>query len=205
MGPISHPCPAPAGVPADHAGRPVPARRTALAGPRRRPLASAHGQRLGVPVIPWTVLVFGDRSSGDDGAAMVAVERLPRRLRAGIRILTCADLGPDELVSALLSGPCLILDTVHGAIPGTVIEVPLTKLLAGEGIARSTTHTSPMPIVVGLAASLGAPLDAGAFLGIGGAAYQTGELLSPDVEAGLERYVATIVGHLRARGSAHCA
>ena len=132
----------------------------------------------------WTVLVCGDRSCGDDGAAMAAVERLPRRLRAGIRIRACGLLEPDELVSALLSGPCLILDTVHGAVPGAVIEVPLTKLLAGEGIGRSTTHTSPMPIVVGLAAALGAPLETGAFLGIGGSVYRPGELLSPDVEAG---------------------
>ena len=153
----------------------------------------------------WTVLVCGDRSCGDDGAAMAAVERLPRRLRAAVRIRSCGQLEPDELVSALLSGPCLILDTVHGAVPGTVIEVPLSKLLAGEGIERSAIHTSPMPIVVGLAAALGAPLDAGAFLGIGGAIYRTGELLSPDVEAGLDRYVAAIVAHLRARTAAHYA
>ena len=136
---------------------------------------------------------------------MAAVERLPRRLRAGIRIRSCGQLEPDELVSALLSGPCLILDTVHGAVPGAVIEVPLAKLLSGESLGRSSTHTSPMPIVVGLAAALGAPLEAGAFLGIGGAEYRPGDLLSPDVEAGLDRYVATIVSHLRARGSVRCA
>jgi hydrogenase maturation protease len=153
----------------------------------------------------WTVLVCGDRSCGDDGAAIAAVERLPRRLRAAIRVRSCGQLEPDELVSALLSGPCLLLDTVHDAVPGAVIEVPLAKLLSGEGIGRCTTHTPPMPIVVGLAASLGAPLDAGAFLGIGGAVYRPGDLLSPDVEAGLDRYVAAIVAHLRARGTARCA
>lgn len=150
----------------------------------------------------WTILVCGDRRCGDDGAAMAAVERLPRRVRAEIRIRACGQLGPDELVSALLSGPCLILDTVHGAVPGAVIEVPLVKLLSGRGIEGSTTHTSPMPIVVGLAATLGAPLEAGAFLGIGGAAYRAGEQLSPDVEAGLDRYVAAIVAHIRAPGIA---
>ena len=150
----------------------------------------------------WTVLVCGDRGGGDDGAALAAVERLPRRLRSVIRIRSCGQLGPDELVSALLSGPCLILDTVHGAVPGTLIEMPLVKLLSGGGPSRSSGYTSPMPIVVGLAESLGAPLEAGAFLGIAGACYSRGELLSPDVEAGLDRYVAAIVARLRARTSA---
>lgn len=153
----------------------------------------------------WTVLVCGDRSCGDDGAAMMAVGRLPRRLRAGVRIRACGKLSPDELVSALLSGPCLILDTVHGAVPGAVIEVPLVKLLTGVGVNRSSVHTSPMPMVVGLAASFGAPLEAGAFLGIGGAAYCSADLLSPDVEAGMDSFVAAIVTHLRASGSARCA
>ncbi|HEX2754957.1 MAG TPA: hypothetical protein VHM48_05810, partial [Candidatus Limnocylindrales bacterium] len=107
----------------------------------------------------WTVLVCGDRSRGDDGAAIAAVERLPRRLRAEIRIRARSQLEPDELVSVLLSGPCLILDTVHGVPPGTVVEVSLAKLLAGDGPTPASTHALPMPIVVGLARALGAPLE----------------------------------------------
>jgi len=153
----------------------------------------------------WTVLVCGDRSRGDDGAAVAAVERLPRRLRAEIRIRARGQLEPDELVSALLSGPCLILDTVHGVPPGSVVEVSLAKLLAGGCLTPASTHALPMPIVVGLAQELGAPLEAGAFLGIGGSAFSVGDLLSPEVEAGLDDYVATIVAHLRARTGARCA
>jgi hydrogenase maturation protease len=152
----------------------------------------------------WTVLVCGDRMRGDDGAALAAVERLPRRLRAEIRIRPCSQLEPDELVAALLSGPCLVLDTVHGVAPGSLLEVPLTRLLSGDGPAHASSHALPMPIIVGLAAAMGARLDDGAFLGIGGTPHGAGERLSPAVEAGLERYVAAIVSHLRARHPAVC-
>jgi hydrogenase maturation protease len=147
----------------------------------------------------WTVLVCGDRLRGDDGAAIAAVERLPRRLRAEILIRLCSQLGPDQLVAALLSGPCLVLDTVHGVAPGTLLELPLARLLAGDGPTPASSHALPMPMVVGLAAALGAPLEDGAFLGIGGTALDSGERLSPAVEAGLATYVAAIVAHLRAR------
>jgi hydrogenase maturation protease len=145
----------------------------------------------------WTVLVCGDRRRGDDGAAAVAVERLPRRLRSGVRIRACEELEPDELVAAFLSGPCLVLDTVRGIPPGALVEVPLPRLLAGDGVAPTSSHALPMPIVVGLAAALGAPLELGVFLGIGGATFGTGERLSPEVDSGLDAFVAAIVRHLR--------
>jgi len=148
----------------------------------------------------WTVLVCGDRRRGDDGAAAAAVERLPRRLRAGIWIRACEELEPDELVAAFLSGPCLVLDTVRGIRPGTLVEVPLPRLLAGDGVAPTSSHALPMPIVVGLAAELGAPLELGVFLGIGGATFGAGERLSPQVDAGLDAYVAAIIRHLRGPG-----
>lgn len=150
----------------------------------------------------WTVLVCGDRSRGDDGAAIAAVERLPRRLKAATTIRACSQLEPDQLVAALLSGPCLVLDTVRGAPPGSVVEVPLARMLAGDAPAAVSTHALPMPIVVGLAASLGAPLGSGAFLGIGGSRLDVGERLSPAVDAGLTAYVAAIVAHLRPHASA---
>jgi len=150
----------------------------------------------------WTVLVCGDRSRGDDGAAIAAVERLPRRLKAATTIRTCSQLEPDQLVAALLSGPCLVLDTVRGVPPGTMVEVPLAHMLAGDAPAAASIHAVPMPIVVGLAAALGAPLGRGAFLGIGGSNLDVGERLSPAVDAGLTAYVAAIVAHLRAQASA---
>ena len=170
---------------------------------RKPPLRDPTGvmpATAAAPTAAWTVLVCGDRNRGDDGAAVVAAERLPRRLRSAIRIRACGQLEPDELVSALLSGPCLILDTVRGVAPGAILEVSLRQLLSGDGSTPASTHALPMPIVVGLAAELGAPLECGAFLGIGGSAFGPGQRLSPSVEAGIDDYVAAIVTHLRARG-----
>ena len=152
----------------------------------------------------WTVLVCGDRRQRDGGAALAAVERLPRRLRSVVRIRACSKLEPDQLVAALLSGPCLVLDTVHGIAPGTLVEVPLTRLLSGDGPGCGSSHVLPMPMVVGLAAALGAPLSAGAFLGIGGADFGVGDQLSPDVDANLDRFVTAIVAHLRVDDRARC-
>lgn len=168
------------------------------------PSAGATAERS-TGTSPWTLLVFGDRTRGDDGAAVIAVERLPRRLRSEVRIRSCGRLEPDELVSALLSGPCLLLDTVHGVPPGTIVEIPLTRLLAGTGPVPASSHAVPMPIVVGLAAALGAPLECGAFLGIGGTIFNDGERMSAAVDAALDGYVAAIVAHLRVRSGARCA
>jgi len=145
----------------------------------------------------WTVLVCGDRASGDDGAASAAVERLPRRLRSEVRIRSCSELQPGELVSALLSGPCLVLDTVEGVAPGAVISLPLAELLTGGSPNLRSSHAIAMPLVVRLAAAVGAPLAAGTFLGIGGSAYHAAGPLSRDVDAALDGYVAAIVTHLR--------
>ena len=153
----------------------------------------------------WTVLVCGDPQRGDDGAALEAVERLPRRLRSAIRIRACSKLEPGQLVAALLSGPCLVLDTVRGIPPGSLVEVPLTRLLTGDGAGCGSTRAMQMPIVVGLAAALGAPLSSGAFLGIGGATFAAGDRMSPEVDAHLDAYVTAIVTRLRAGDRSRCA
>ena len=153
----------------------------------------------------WTVLVCGDPARGDDGAALAAVERLPRRIPASIQVRACGQLEPEELVAALLSGPCLVLDTVHGVEPGTLVELPLARLLSGDGPIPASSHALPMPIIVGLADALGAPLGRGAFLGIGGTSFGLGQPLSPAVEAGLAAYAQAIVDHLPRIRRARCA
>jgi len=100
-------------------------------------------------------------------------------------------------LSALLSGPCLVLDTVEGVAPGAVISVPLAELLTGGSPNLRSSHAIAMPLVVRLAAAVGAPLAAGTFLGIGGSAYHAAGPLSRDVDAALDGYVAAIVTHLR--------
>ena len=151
------------------------------------------------------MLVCGDASRGDDGAALAALERLPRRLPASIQIRACGELKPDELVAALLGGPCLVLDSVHGIEPGSVVELPLARLLSGDGPIPASSHALPMPIIIGLAEALGAPLERSAYLGIGGSSFGLGPHLSPAVEAGLPAYAQAIVDHLPRIRRARCA
>lgn len=153
----------------------------------------------------WTVLACGDASRGDDGAALAALERLPHRLPASIQLRACGLLEPGELVAALLSGPCLLLDSVHGVEPGSVVELPLARLLSGDDPIPASSHALPMPIIIGLAEALGAPLGRGSFLGIGGASFGLGQPLSPAVEAGLDAYARAIADHLPRGRRPRCA
>jgi hydrogenase maturation protease len=153
----------------------------------------------------WTVLACGDANRGDDGAALVAIEHMPRRLPPGVKVRHCSQLEPDELVAALLGGPCIVIDTVHGVPPGALVELPLRDLLSGDGPTPASSHALPMPIIVGLAAALGAPLDRGCFIGIGGATFGLGDSLSPAVAAGIDIWVRTILRHLPSRSRSRCA
>lgn len=80
------------------------------------------------------LLVCGAADRGDDGAALAAVAHLlpalPDDLRSTISIQRCGQLGPMDLVPP--SGRCeaipVVLDTVVGVEPGTVVTLPLSML-----------------------------------------------------------------------------
>ena len=138
----------------------------------------------------WTILVCGDRHRSDDGAALVAAERLGD-LPAQVGIRVVGQLEPDDLVAATATGSCLVLDAVRGVAPGGVLALPLADMVAG-GPPAASSHALPLPTVVALAEALGAHLDRATFVGIGGEQFGLGEGLSPAVAGGLEAYLATI-------------
>jgi hydrogenase maturation protease len=139
-----------------------------------------------------TVLVCGDASRGDDGAGIAAIGRLPvnRRRRAHVR--SVGQLEPDDLVEALRTGDCIVVDAVRGIEPGLVIEVPLRRLAETDGPQPASSHALPLEIVIGLAEALGAEIDHAAFVGIGGRDFELGTGLSAPVEAALDRAAGAI-------------
>jgi hydrogenase maturation protease len=139
-----------------------------------------------------TVLVLGDSARGDDGAAAAAVARLAPIGRASVRVRHVGQLGPDDLVEALVEGRCVVVDAVRGIDPGSVVELPLRRLAAAGGPQPASSHALPVETVIGLAEALGADLDRGAFVGIGGSLFDLGAGLSPAVEHGLTEAAAAI-------------
>ena len=135
-----------------------------------------------------TVLVLGDAMRGDDGAALLAARQLEVAAIPDCRIRRVGQLGPDDLVAALAEGPCLVLDAVRGIAPGEVVELPLARVADAAGPQPASSHALPPGVIVRLAAVLGAPLEAGTFLGIGGERFELGDGISPAVRRGLAGY-----------------
>ena len=139
-----------------------------------------------------TVLVCGDVARGDDGAAIAAVARLAPFKRTGVRVRVIGQLQPDDLIDALSDGRCVVVDAVRGIEPGHVVEVPLEAVSGPAGPQPASSHALPVRTAIGLAQVLGADMSRASFIGIGGSAFGLGFGLSPAVENGLGRAVATI-------------
>jgi hydrogenase maturation protease len=152
---------------------------------------------------PWTVLVLGDAMRGDDGAALLAAEHLERRTTLH-NIRRVGMLGPEDLVEALANGPCLVLDAVRGIEPGEVVELPLERVASAGGPQPASSHALPAGTIIGLAEALGARLQAGTFLGIGGERFELGDAISPAVRRGLAGYERAIARRLGTIGGARC-
>jgi hydrogenase maturation protease len=149
----------------------------------------------------WTILACGDASRGDDGVAFVAVGRLGRDGAHGARVRRVGQLLPDDLVTALAEGPCVVVDAVHGIRPGDVVQMPLRRVAATGGPLPASSHALPIEIVIGLAEALGAVIDDGTFIGIGGEAFTLGPGLSPAAAYGATAGAAAIERLVRSEAS----
>ena len=148
----------------------------------------------------WTVLVCGDASRGDDGAAIAAVARIEAGSAAATRVRRVGQLEPDDLVKAVTGGGrCIVVDAVRGIDPGRIIEVPLQAICAHDGPQPASSHALPLEIVIGLAEALGADIERAVFVGIGGRCFDLGAGLSPSVERVLDAAAAAIDRRIASR------
>jgi hydrogenase maturation protease len=154
----------------------------------------------------WTILACGDPARGDDGLADAAVNRLTAASRAHARVRRVRQLEAEDLIDALAAGPCLIVDAVRGVEPGQVVEFHLRRLLsASSGPVPASSHALPVETAVRLAAALGANVDRGTFIGIGGEAYELGTGLSTDAARGVDPAARAIERWIGKRRRARCA
>jgi hydrogenase maturation protease len=148
----------------------------------------------------WSVIACGEPERGDDGAALEAAAGLAPSIASRVRVRPVRQLSPEDLVDALKAGPVLLLDAVRGVPPGSVVELPLGDLRDRPPDWSATTHVLPIASVVRLAAALGAPLERGWFIGIGGRRFELGQGLSEPVRAAMPRYVALVEDRLTRSG-----
>ena len=144
----------------------------------------------------WSVIACGEPERGDDGAALEAAARIDPAIARRVPVRSVRQLSPEDLVDSLMAGSVLLLDAVRGVPAGTVVELPLRDLRDQPPDWSATTHVLPIASVVRLAATLGAPLERGWFIGVGGERFELGAGLSRTVREALPGYVALVEDRL---------
>ena len=143
-----------------------------------------------LPAPSVRLLICGAADRGDDGAALTAIARLLPTLDPAIRerleVRRCPQLDPLDLIDVAADQSCLVIDTVLGIEPGSVIAIPLEDLASrGSAVSPRSSHALPIQQVLGIAAAIRGTLPAGTFVGIGGKWFGFGERHSRAVTAGM--------------------
>ncbi|MBX3275699.1 MAG: hydrogenase maturation protease [Sandaracinaceae bacterium] len=135
------------------------------------------------------VIALGSAMSRDDGAALAAARALEGE--PGATIVLAGRPGPGLLDLLAPGAPVVLLDAVRGgAAPGEIVELSLDAL-ARAAVANDavSSHGLGVASALRLGIALGRALPPGRFVGIGGARFEPGEALSPEVAAALPRMI----------------
>ncbi len=155
---------------------------------------------------PVQLVVCGEPERGDDAAGPIAVDGLPRAVLARCEVRRASALDIESLLDVPDGAACVIVDAATGVEPGSVVVLPLERLLrlgverSGGGAPRSS-HELPVEQVVSLVAVLRRGLPEGSFVGIGAASADFGAGLSEPVAAGLPAFRDAITAELRRLGA----
>lgn len=144
------------------------------------------------------VIALGSPMNRDDGAAM----RAARALEGEAEVVLAGRPGPGLLDLLAPTTPTLLLDVVRrGLDPGSLIELDLAELAsASVDDGAVSSHGLGPAQAFRLAEALGRELPPGCFLGIGGARFDPGDGLSPEVEAGLDALIEAARGAIAKLG-----
>lgn len=150
-----------------------------------------------VPARSVRVLVCGERSRGDDGAATRAVEGLDKAARALAEIIEVGQLSVEALLDLPDGVSVIVADTAVGVAPGTVLTLRLEDVARRSGAAPASSHVLSPDQVIALAAELRGGLPPGSFVGIGAERLGYGDELSAAVQSGLADFSATLAREIR--------
>lgn len=152
---------------------------------------------MSAPLPELRILVCGTGDRGDDGAALAAIAHvlpdLPESLRARVEVRRCPQLDVSDLTDVRASERCLVVDTVVGVEPGSVVTMTLTELAGrSDGLAPRSSHALSMEDTLLIAEVVCGAMPKGAFVGIGGKWFGFGERFSRVVKRELPTFAAAI-------------
>lgn len=151
---------------------------------------------MSAPAPTLRVLVCGNADRGDDGAALQAaahvLPRLDGLLRQRLEIRRCTQLDATDLIDIADGEACLVLDTVVGIEPGTVVDLGLDDLADRGQVAPRSSHALPIDQVLGIARAVRGGLPRGEFVGIGGKWFGFGQVRSRALRGGMAGFELAI-------------
>lgn len=139
------------------------------------------------------ILVCGTADRGDDGAALAAISHilpaLPAAIRERVEIKRCPQLDVTDLLAIGPGESCVVVDTVVGVEPGSIVVLPLDDLARRPGhVAPRSSHALSVDDTLLIAEAVRGTLPSGTFVGIGGKWFGYGERFSRAVKAGLPAF-----------------
>jgi hydrogenase maturation protease len=156
---------------------------------------------VNAPAPRLRLLVCGSADRGDDGAALRAVAHLLPRLADDVRqqleVRRCVQLDATDLIEVADGEACLVLDTVVGVEPGSVVELSLDALADHPTVAPRSSHALPIDQTLGIARAVRGVLPPGSFLGIGGKWFGFGDVRSRALRDGMGAYETAIESAIR--------
>jgi hydrogenase maturation protease len=143
-----------------------------------------------------TVLVLGEMSRGDDGAAQAAVSLLPEQVRHLADLRISGQLDPAVLLELTPDRPLLIVDAMHGPAAGSIrawsLEELATRATSAERHALPSTHALPVTDTLALALVITGRAPRGRLVALAGVNFGLGSGLSPEVAGALRAFAEAI-------------
>ena len=132
------------------------------------------------------------------------IEQLPAETLRRATVIPAGQLDVQLLLDLPADTPCVVVDTVAGIIPGTIVVRSLEEIIAaararagaGRTPALRSSHELPLEEALALAALLRPAPPRGTFVGVGGARFDLGADLTPAVRAALPTVAAAIAAEV---------
>lgn len=143
------------------------------------------------------ILVCGTADRGDGGAALMAISHvlpdLPETVRARLEIRRCPQLDVTDVMDVGEGVACVVIDTVVGMEPGSVVTMALDDLARRPGgVAPRSSRVLSVDDALLIAEVCRGSLPVGTFVGIGGRWFGYAEHFSRAVKAGLPEFAVAI-------------
>ncbi len=143
------------------------------------------------------VIGVGNTFRGDDAVGLAVVDRLRALVPEGVDVIPC-EQEPSRLMEAWENAPAaFVVDAVtSGAVPGTLIRFDASETAVPAQAFRSSTHAFGIGEAIELARALGRMPARVVVYGVEGEEFQSGEGMTPRVEAAVEPAVSAVLDDL---------